>query len=281
MGSTNGKQSGRKNDDRPAIWVGYGKLLKLFRENARLTQEELADRISYSAESVSSVEQGRRPAKAPFTAAAERALEAGGALQVLQDEVDFAKLPAFFRDFVLIEMEAVSRSSYDPLMIPGLLQTEGYARTLFEGHCPRLSEDAVEYSVDARMSRQTLLTRNPTVELAFIIGEAALRNPVGGREIMRRQLQQLLEQGRLGNVEIQVMPSEHGYHPGLEGPIVLVETAEHQHFGYFESQGVGNVVSDPAQVSVFGLRYGKLRSQALHAGESARFIEQLAGSNER
>lgn len=276
-GGTNGKQTGRKNEDRPAIWVGYGKLLKLFRENARLTQEELAERISYSHESVASVEQGRRPAKAPFTAAAERVLEAGGALQVLQEEVDFAKLPAFFRDFVLIEMEAVSRSSYDPLMVPGLLQTPDYARALFEGHCPRLSEEAVEYSVDARMNRQTILTRTPTAEFAFVIGESALRNPVGSRAVMRRQQQQLLEHSRLPNVEIQVMPSEYGYHPGLEGPIVLVETVEHHQFGYFESQGIGNVVSDPAHVSAFGLRYGKLRSQALHTGESARLIEQLAG----
>lgn len=278
MGGTNSKHADRKKqEDRPAIWVGYGKLLRLFRDNAGLTQEELADRISYSVDTVSSVEQGRRPAKAPFTAAAERVLEAGGALQVLQEEVDFTKLPAFFRDFVLIEMEAVSRCSYDPLMIPGLLQTEDYARTLFEGHCPRLSEDAVEYSVDARLSRQQLLTRTPTVEFAFVVGEAALRNPVGSREIIRAQQQHLLEQAVLPNVELQVMPTEYGYHPGLEGPIVLVETAEHRQFGYFESQGVGSVVSDPAQVSAFGLRYGKLRSQALHAGESARFVEQLAG----
>jgi transcriptional regulator with XRE-family HTH domain len=277
MRNANSKQTRRTDDDRPGIWVGYGKLLKLFRENAGMTQEGLAERIGYSPEQVASVEQGRRPAKGPFTTAAERELEAGGALEVLQEEVDFAKLPAFFRDFVLIEMEAVSRYSYDPLMIPGLLQTEEYARTLFAGHCPQLSEETIENSVDARLGRQKLLTKAPTVEFAFVVGEAALRNPVGSSEIMRAQLRHLLVQSKVRNVEIQLMRADYGYHCGLEGPIVLVETGEHHQFGYFESQGIGNVVSDPAQVSAFGLRYGKLRSQALNVEESAKFIEQVAG----
>ncbi|SCK36265.1 helix-turn-helix transcriptional regulator [Streptomyces sp. WMMB 322] len=277
MGGTNSKQASRKNDDRPAIWVGYGKLLKLFREKARLTQEELAELISYSHETVASVEQGRRPAKAPFTAAAERVLEAGGALQVLQEEVDFAKLPAFFRDFALIEMEAVSRSSYDPQLVPGLLQTEDYARTVFEGRCPPLEEEVVEQHVDARLNRQRLLTRRPAVNFSFVIDEAALRNPLGNPQTMRHQLEHLLTQGQLRNVEMQVMPLGRGFHPGLNGPMVLIETAEHHHFGYFESQGIGHVVGDRAQVSSFSLRYGKLRSMALNLRESRAFIEQLAG----
>ncbi|MGH3314340.1 MAG: helix-turn-helix domain-containing protein [Streptomyces sp.] len=277
MGNASNKQARRTHEDRPAIWVGYGKLVKLFRDNAGLTQEELAARVGYSLEHVGSVEQGRRPAKAQFTAAAERVLKAGGALEVLQEEVDLAKLPAFFRDFVLIEMEAVSRCSYDPQLVPGLLQTEDYARSVFEGRCPQLTDEAVEDNVDARLTRQKLLTKTPAAEFAFIVGETALRNPVGGPQIMGAQLQHLLEQSRLRNVEIQVMRADYGYHPGLDGPIVLVETEEHHQFGYFESQGIGHVVSDPSQVSLFGLRYGKLRSMALNIGESAAFIEELAG----
>lgn len=87
------KQARGHDDDRPGIWVGYGKLVRLFRDNAGLTQDELAERIGYSGEQVSSVEQGRRPAKTPFTQAAEQVLNAGGALQALQDDVDLAKLP--------------------------------------------------------------------------------------------------------------------------------------------------------------------------------------------
>ncbi|MFI0964913.1 helix-turn-helix domain-containing protein [Streptomyces sp. NPDC021080] len=86
-----------RDDDRPAIWVDYGKLVKLFRGRAKLTQMELAAAVGHSYEQVASIEQGRRPAKAEFTEVAEGVLAAGGALRVLQEQVDLAKLPSFFR----------------------------------------------------------------------------------------------------------------------------------------------------------------------------------------
>ncbi|MEU1259189.1 helix-turn-helix transcriptional regulator [Streptomyces chartreusis] len=268
---------GNGDDDRPRIWRGYGKLVKHFRELAELKQSDLADAVGYSYEQVASIEQGRRPAKAAFTEAAERVLNAGGALRVLQEDVELARLPLFFQDFAVIEAEAVSRFSYDPLLIPGLLQTEEYARALISGHCPPLSGETIEQHVEARLDRQRLLTREPNVELCFIVGEAALRNPIGGAAVMQAALRRILKEGELRNVEVQVMPIASGLHPGLNGPLVLLETLEHQHVGYIESQEVGVVVTDPAKVSSFGLRYGKLRSQALNVTESARLIEQLAG----
>lgn len=275
--TTSGLKKQGRDGDRPEIWVGYGKLVRLFRERAGLTQEQLAEAIGYSRDLVASVEQGRRPAKFTFTEAVERVLEARGVLQELQEGVDLAKLPLFFLDFALIEMEAVSRFSYDPLLIPGLLQTEEYARAVFSGHCPPLAEETLEQRVEARLNRQNLIRRTPMVELSFIIDETVLRNPVGGREVMRSQLRHLLEIGLLRNVAIQIVPATHGFHPGLNGPFVLLETLEHRQVGYFESQGVGMVVTDPDNVSAFGLRYGKLRSQALNVEESARLIERLAG----
>lgn len=104
-----------------------------------------------------------------------------------------------------------------------------------------------------------------------------MRNPVGGVEVMRGQWKRLLEVGTLRNVEVQVMPTGVGFHSGLDGPFVLVETKDLRRLGYIESQEIGCIVSDPAAVSGFALRYGKLRSQALNAQESARLIEQLVG----
>ncbi|MEU6030088.1 helix-turn-helix transcriptional regulator [Streptomyces tauricus] len=263
--------------DLPGAWSAYGVLLRHLRKRAGLNQQQLGDAIGYSLEQVASVEQGRRPAKVAFTAAADRALEAGGVLEVLQEEVDRAKLPRFFRNFALFEAEAVSRSDYEPLLVPGLLQTEEYARALFAGHCPPLSDEVIDQHTEARLGRQKLLTRVPLAELSFIIGEEALRNPVANREVMRGQWRYLLEVRMARNVEVQVMPAEYGFHPGLNGPFVVVETREHQHLGYIESQEVGCVAHDPAVVSAFGLRYGKLRSQALSGVESARLIERLVG----
>ncbi|MFF9559878.1 Scr1 family TA system antitoxin-like transcriptional regulator [Streptomyces albus] len=267
----------KREDDRPGIWVGYGKLLRKFRLAAGYSQEALAPLLGYSAEQLASVEQGRRAAKAPLTEAAERVLDAGGVLMTLQEDVDLAKLRPFFRDFVLLEMEAVSRFGYDPLLVPGLLQTEAYARALFEGHVPILSEEAIEDNVDIRLTRQKILTKSPLVDFSFVIGEAALRQQLGGTETMKKQYQHLLAMGELRNVAIQVVPIGSGFHTGLTGGFVLVETAKHRQYGYFESQDIGHVVSEAKHVSTFALRYGKLRSQALNVEDSAAFIEQLAG----
>ncbi|MFE9387386.1 DUF5753 domain-containing protein [Streptomyces sp. NPDC007025] len=157
------------------------------------------------------------------------------------------------------------------------MQTEGYARALFEGHVPMLDEDAIEDSIDARLSRQKILTKRPMVDFSFVIGEAALRQELGGPEVMREQYRHLLDLGALRNVAIQVVPIGRAFHPGLNGGMVMVETEERQQFGYFESQGIGHVVSDSKHVSTFALRYGKLRSQALKVEESGAFIRNLAG----
>ncbi|XIG79709.1 transcriptional regulator [Streptomyces sp. SGAir0957] len=267
----------REESDLPGAWSAYGALLQHLRKRAGMRQQELGDIIGYSPEQVASVEQGRRPAKAAFTRAADRALEARGSLEALQDEVDRGKLPRFFRNFALIEAEVVSRFSYDPLLVPGLLQTEGYARAIFAEHCPPLSAEIIDQHTEARLFRQKLLSRVPYAELSFTISEEALRNPLGNSGVMREQWQHLLAMGALRNIEVQVMPAATGFHCGLDGPFVTLETREHQHLGYIESQEVGCVVQDPADVSAFGLRYGKLRSQALNSDQSARLIERLVG----
>jgi len=264
-------------DDPPAIWLGYGKLLKLHRRRAGMTQEQLADAIVYSLDMVSAVERGKRPAKLPFTRAAERVLDAGGTLLALQEDVDLARLPRFFHDFATLEADAISFFWYGNHVIPGLLQTEGYARALLNAHCPPLDEETINQRLEARLERQSMLTRKPPVEFSFIIGEPVLHCPVGGRETLRAQLHHLLRQVELRNVEVQVVPTSHGSHAGLHGPMVMLETRDHKRVAYMESHGESMVITDPDKVSAFELRYGKLRTQALNAHESARLIERAAG----
>ncbi|AXK36853.1 XRE family transcriptional regulator [Streptomyces armeniacus] len=278
MGRQPKQRQKQQNDDRPEAWRCYGRLVKLFREQAGLTQPDLAKAVGYSYEQTSSIEQGRRPAKAVFTETADRVLSARGALLALQEEVELAKLPRFFQDFAKIEIEAVSRFAYEPQLVPGLLQTEEYARAVFNGHVPQLEPEVFEQHLEARMERQKLLTRTPKVQFSFVLWEPVLRNPVGGVAVLKQQLRHLLKLTELPNVEVQVVSESSGMHPGNSGPMVLLETAEHRQVGYLESQGIGSVITDPATVSAFGLRYGKLRSRALNIEESARLIEHAAGA---
>ncbi|CAL9365921.1 DUF5753 domain-containing protein [Streptomyces sp. enrichment culture] len=205
-------------------------------------------------------------------------LDAGGALRVLQGDVDRAKLPLFFQDFASLEAEAVSRFSYDPMLVPGLLQTEAYARALLEAHFPPLEEEAIEQHLTARLARQSLLTRkSPRVVFSFILEEGALHRAVGDRAVLEEQLVHLRNCTRMRNVEIQVMPTRRAAHSGVNGQFVLLETVERRQFVSIEAQGVVNIRSDRDEVSEFCLQYGMLRSQALNTEESARFIEHLAG----
>ncbi|MFC8257498.1 helix-turn-helix domain-containing protein [Streptomyces sp. NPDC057291] len=267
----------REDSELPGVWVAYGTLLQHLRRRAELSQQALGEAIGYSLEQVASVEQGRRPAKEAFTVAAERVLAAGGVLEVLQAEVDRAKLPRFFRDVALLETEAVSRFSYDPLLVPGLLQTEAYAETLLNAHFPPLDEETVELRVSARLARQGLLTRSdPPLVFVFIVEESALHRDVGGGAVRREQLEKLLECSRMRNVELQIMPTSHAAHSGLNGPMVLLETRDHKQCVYVEAQDVVNVRSDRDEVSEFWLRYGMLRTQALNTEESSSLIERVA-----
>ncbi|WP_279328479.1 helix-turn-helix transcriptional regulator [Streptomyces sp. OS603R] len=283
MGRTTQREcgtAGRRGPDqeRPAAWSAYGKLVRLFRERAGLTQQALADAIGYSMEQVASVEQGRRPAKAVFTEAAERVLDAGGALRVLQPDVDRARLPLFFQDFALLEAEAVSRFSYDPMLVPGLLQTEAYAQALLEAHFPPLDGETVEQRVAARMARQSLLTRkNPPIVFVFIVEESAIRRLIGNATVMRQQLARLLECSATRNVELQIMPTARGAHSGLNGPMVLLESTDRKQHVYVEAQDIVSVRSDRHEVSEFWLRYGTLRTQALNTEESSCLIQRMVG----
>lgn len=271
------KKARGAEDDRPGVWKAYGKVLKLLRERAGLTQAQLAEETGYSVEQVASIEQARRPAKLAFTAAAERVLDSGGVLDAMQEDVDLAKLPLFFQDFAQIEGDAVSFFWYGNHVVPGLLQTEAYARALLASHCPAFDEEQLTQQIEARMARQAILTRKPTVELSFIIGESVLTCPVGGRGVLRAQLHQLLKLGELPNVSIQVVPNSYGQHVGLNGPIVMLETANQRRVAYIESQDQSMLVTDPARVSTLALCCGKLRTQALNEVESARLIERIAG----
>ncbi len=272
------RRGAANHDDPPGIWLGYGQLLRLHRRRAGMTQEQLAAAISYSTEQVASVEQGRRPAKLAFTRAVEHALEAGGTLLALQDQVDMARLPTFFHDFASLEADAISFCWYGGYVIPGLLQTEDYARALLNAHFPPLDERTVEERVAARMDRQALLSRTcPPLVATFLIEEVVLHRSVGGREVMKAQLHKLLEQAKRPNVQLQVMPTSFGAHSGLNGSMVLLETTDHRRIAYTESQDIGSLASEPDQVSDFWLRYGMLRSQALNLEESVCLIERAAG----
>jgi transcriptional regulator with XRE-family HTH domain len=130
-------------------------------------------------------------------------------------------LPAWFSLYVSLEESAGTIRSYEPHCVPGLLQTEGYARALLRVGFPTAEETELDRRVALRMERQSLLARPEPPRLWILIEETVLRRPVGGPEVMRDQIDHLIEASARPGVQIQVLPFASGPHPGMFGPFQL------------------------------------------------------------
>lgn len=259
----------------PTAWRYCGNQIKLWRLQAGVTREDLGKAANYEYETVKSMEQGRRRPTLRLLEVADEKCGARGMLIAAAEYLKPEKFPARTQEFMAAEEEAISIHSYEALLIPGLLQTEDYARALIGGHCPPLDDEAVDERVSARMQRQEKLLKRTTL-FSFVIYEAALHTLVGGPDVMAGQHHRLLEIGRQRNVSIQVLPADRGAYTGLDGPLVLLENVEHAHCAYIEAQATSVIHSDPAKVSVLTQRYGMIRMQALSVQESAQLISRKA-----
>ncbi|MFD0718871.1 helix-turn-helix domain-containing protein [Streptomyces globosus] len=257
----------------------FGRQLKRFRARAGMERTELGARLGYSASTIAAYEQGRRVPPPRFIDQADDLLDAGEVLKEMKEEVARAQYPAFFRDAARLEAEAVELHVYATKAVPGLLQSEDYARAVFTMSRPLLTEEMVEQRVAARLARQEILTRMPLPTISFVIEESVLRRPLGGRTVMHGQLRQVLLTGQRRNVEIQVVPTELEEHAGLEGPFTLIETRDGRRIAYVEGYKDSRLHTDRKPVRELEEQYGILRAQALTPRASLVFVEKLLGES--
>ena len=267
----------RDLDPASSVLAFFGAELRRLRTTAGLSQEELGQRISYSGSLVGMVETARRAPARDFAERCDEVLATGGALARLWPLVSQEALPRWFRPFAELERTATSIRSWEPLVIPGLLQTEEYARALITAWQPGDAREAVQQQVTARVERQQLLEREDPPLLWTIISELALRNPVGGAGVLRDQLTRLLDrEAEHPKIIVQVVPLDAGAHPGLEGPLVLVARPGEPDVAYLEVQGRGHLVESNDEVAHYGLLYDLLRAVALPPDASREMIAGFA-----
>ncbi|WP_308409657.1 DUF5753 domain-containing protein [Streptomyces sp. A3M-1-3] len=211
------------------------------------------------------------------TLGAAQVVGAGGILAALTEDVAQARYPKNVRDLAKLEADAVEMGAYSNHNIQGLLQTEDYTRALFRMRRPLLDEETIERQVAARMDRQEIFNRWPAPILSFVQEEVTLRRPLGGRVVMRAQLERLIDIGRLRNVEIQVMPTDREDHAGMGGQLRLLEPKDGPKLGHVEVQQFSRVVTDRKEVRTLEAQYGIIRAQALTPRESLAFIEKVLG----
>ncbi|MFE9857512.1 Scr1 family TA system antitoxin-like transcriptional regulator [Streptomyces sp. NPDC005780] len=257
----------------------FGAVVQALREHAGLSRAELADRVRYSKHTVESVELGRRMPDEAFVERAEVALGNTGAIRKAARHLSRgeAGLAAWFRRWARLEREAASLCTYECRLVPGLLQSEGYARAVFEGTIPLRTDEELEVQLGARMERQELMRRRPTVPFSFIVEEHVFRRRFGDAEAMCGLLDHVLERSAPRNVTLQVVPLEGGLHACLDGPVRLLETHAGQRIGYSEGQQNGRLITDRKEVGLLCQRYETLRSQALSPTDTRALLERLRG----
>ena len=256
----------------------FGAVVHALREHAGLSREDFAPLVRFSKHTVASIELGRRMPDPSFVERAEEALGNTGALRKAAQHI--ARQPglaSWFRQWARLEEVAISLYTYECRVVPGLLQTEAYARMLFEPRLPPLSDEDIEAQLAARFERQRLLTERPHTAFSFVLDEHLFLRRTGGVDATRELIDHILKLAARRNIEIQVMPLAEETHPGLDGPMRLLETPENRWFAYSEGQESGQFVSDPKTISVLQMRYAKLRSQALTPENSRGLLERMRG----
>ncbi|MCX4693651.1 helix-turn-helix transcriptional regulator [Streptomyces sp. NBC_01408] len=264
-------------DESGAVIATVGRQLKMWREAGGLDRSKFGERMGYGANLIYKIERGARIPRPEFLDKADEVLGAGGKIAAMKTDIERARYPKKVRDLAKLESEAVEIGSYDNVVVTGLLQTEEYARALFGLRRPGFSEDEVERLATARLSRQKLLWQHPAPLLTVVQEEAVLRRPIGGKMVLRRQLEHLLEVGRLRNVEIQVMPIAVEEHAGLGASFKVMRLNDGTTVGHNDVQLASRLITEPKEVQILDMRYGMIRAQALTPRESLTFIEKVLG----
>ncbi|MGZ3117047.1 helix-turn-helix domain-containing protein [Streptomyces sp. H62] len=250
----------------------FGEVLRHFREAAGLTQEGLAARIPCDRSHVARVEAGSRVPQDTFAKTCDELLGAGGVLGRLWGRIDWypeVEHPDWFRRRAEMDAVAVALREYQERVVPGLLQTEAYARALFSRVA---SGEELEERVRARLSRQQRFMGDEHPSYVVVLDESCLRNVVGGPEVMRDQCAALLNLGRRPNIRIQVAPASY---PELLRPNVsmtLIELPGGERWVYSESLERGHFISDPAVFAQHSHTYDVLRADSLSTRQTVALI---------
>ncbi|HEY1917194.1 MAG TPA: helix-turn-helix transcriptional regulator [Streptosporangiaceae bacterium] len=184
-----------------------------------------------------------------------------------------------YQDYISLEASAMSTWTYEAQLIPGLLQTEEYARAIASASLVKENQEQQNQFVQARLARQQILTREQPLELWAVLSEGALRQLVGGREVMRSQLAHLVEISHSQpNVNLQVLPYAAGAHAATSGPFLIMKFPDAPDLSvvYLEGQTGGIYLESTEEVARYTMVFDHLRASALSTVATVRLIEEVA-----
>jgi transcriptional regulator with XRE-family HTH domain len=251
----------------------FGAELRRAREAAGLSREEFGKLVNYAPGTIGAFETGERFPQPALVEGADEHLNTGGLLGRMYETLLTSYVyPESFRPWLDIEREAMALRWYELAYLPGLLQTEQYARALLQS-----GRDDVESKVAARMERQEILKREHPPELVAVIDEGILRRPVGGKDVMRDQLRSLADAA--DRWIVQVVPWEVDNYLCLDGPFVLA-TVDGSDLVYTPTHLSGYVLNGTEAVAEVRWRWDAIRAEALSRRQSRDLILEVARTYE-
>ncbi|GAB2752862.1 helix-turn-helix domain-containing protein [Streptomyces bullii] len=258
--------------------IALGRTLKFLRDQAGKSLGQLAEETGYDKSYLSRLEKGERLSKRAVMEDLDSYYGSGDLLVRLWHDARREVVKDKYKAFM--DLEATARIMWMfQLRVPGLLQTEDYARAVLSGlsgaQTTPGNSDAVEEQVAVRMGRQELLHRDPAPNVRVILDEGALRRPVPGPKVWADQLSHLLDAAQLPNVAIQVLPFSAGVHDLMDSHLWLLWQRVGDPVAWTEGNGFGELIHDLDKVLRFRSSYDLVRDAALTPAESTAFIKRL------
>jgi transcriptional regulator with XRE-family HTH domain len=253
----------------------FGAELRRHRVAAGMSQDDLGQAISFSGALVGRVEMAGRMPSQDFAVRCDEALGTGGFFGRFRDLVKREAFPTWFGPFVEYEEKSSKIHNWDNRLVPGLLQTEDYARAVVRAGRPREAPEIIERDVAARMDRQAILARDSPPLLWCVIDEAVLRRPVGGAETAREQLKRLVEAVDSTSVVLQVLPFAVAENPGGDGPLTILEFDSGPPVAYAEGWRSGRLAESSAEVADAVIVFDLIRAAALSRGASLDLLRAI------
>ena len=255
-----------------------GRTLRFLREKAGKSLGQLAQETSYDKSYLYRLEKGERLSKRAVMEDLDTYHGSGDLLVRLWRDARDEVVKDEYKGFM--ELEATARVMWMfQLRVPGLLQTEDYARAVLSGlsgaQTTAGNGEEVEEQVALRMGRQELLYREPTPSVRVILDEGALRRPVPDTKVWTDQLSHLVDAAELPSVALQVLPYAAGVHDLMDSHLWLLWQRVGDPVAYVEGNGFGELIDDPDKVLSFRLSYDLVRDAALTPAESTAFIKRL------
>jgi len=258
----------------------FGAEVRRAREAAGMTLAGLGALVPCDASTVSRIESGLLGPTERFASSCDEAFPqmSGWFIRFYNNSRQWdGPYPRWFADWVDAEARATVLRWWEPLLVPGLLQTAEYARALFKAWQTTGDEDAVDQLVEARIDRQRIFGRPAPPSFWAVVDEGVLRRRIGSAKVMQDQLAHLAEMSERPLIKVHVIPAEAGAHIGLLGAFAIAGFADDAPgIAYFESPDEGETTRDPATVAKIILTFDTLRSEALPRGASRDLIMKVA-----